>query len=217
MENKEQHELNMKFSIITPTFNRGKYILEAVDSILSQDVDLELIIKDGGDSIEHLLPKDDRIKYVWNKDRGITDAMNQGLKIATGDIISWANDDDILVPGVLKRVEQEMDCEWLYGKIKLTGGGELGQEWSLDKMMKVNIVPQPSVYWTRKALEEVGLMDEENDLASDYAYWIELGKRYTPKFLNEVMATYRIHDDQITSKIPTEQLAQAEKVRNKLK
>jgi glycosyltransferase involved in cell wall biosynthesis len=208
----------MKFNIIMPTYNRPKYIREAVDSILSQYVDLELIIRDGGESIKHLLPEDDRIKYFNEKDGGITDAMNKGLKIATGDIISWANDDDMLVPGILKRVEEEIkDYEWLYGKISLTSGGELGEPWNFERMMKVNIVPQPSVYWTRKAFESAGLMDEENDLASDYAYWIELGKRYTPKFLNEIMATYRVHEDQITSKTPTEQLSQADRVRNKLK
>lgn len=207
-----------KFSIIMPTYNRPKYIREAVDSILSQDVDLELIIMDGGESIKHLLPEDDRIKYFNQKDKGITDAMNKGLKIATGDILSWANDDDMLVPGILKEVEEEMkDCQWLYGKISLTNGGELGERWDKERMWKVNIVPQPSVYWSRYAFNEVGLMDEENDLASDYAYWIKLGILYTPKFLDKIMAIYRVHDDQITSKIPTEQLAQAERVRNKLK
>lgn len=207
-----------KFSIIMPTYNRPKYIREAVDSILSQDVDLELIIMDGGESIKHLLPEDDRIKYFNQKDKGITDAMNNGLKIATGDILSWANDDDMLVPSILKEVEEEMkDCQWLYGKISLTNGGELGEKWDKERMWKVNIVPQPSVYWSRYAFNEVGLMDEENDLASDYAYWIKLGILYTPKFLDKIMAIYRVHDDQITSKIPTEQLAQAERVRNKLK
>lgn len=208
----------MKFSVVMPTYNRPKYIREAVDSILSQDVDLELIIMDGGESIKHLLPEDDRIKYFNQKDKGITDAMNNGLKIATGDILSWANDDDMLVPGILKEVEEEMkDCQWLYGKISLTSGGELGERWDKQRMWKVNIVPQPSVYWSRYAFNEVGLMDEENDLASDYAYWIKLGILYTPKFLDKIMAIYRVHDDQITSKIPTEQLAQAERVRNKLK
>lgn len=208
----------MKFSIIMPTYNRPKYIREAVDSILSQGVDLELIIMDGGESIKHLLPEDDRIKYFNQKDKGITDAMNNGLKIATGDILSWANDDDMLVPGILKEVEEEMkDCQWLYGKISLTSGGELGERWDKERMWKVNIVPQPSVYWSRYAFNEIGLMDEENDLASDYAYWLKLGTLYNPKFLDKIMAIYRVHDDQITSKIPTEQLAQAERVRNKLK
>lgn len=199
-----------------PTFNRGEYILDAVNSILNQKVELELIIKDGGESIEHLLPKDDRIKYIWNKDRGITDAINQAMEVSTGDIISWANDDDILEDGILEIVEKEITGhEWLYGKIALTSGGELGSEWDLQRMLKVNIVPQPTVYWTRKAMEEVGKMDETNDLVSDYDYWLRLGMKYTPKFLNMTMARYRVHEGQITSQIPEEQLAQAEKVRQK--
>ena len=56
-------------------------------------------------------------------------------------------------------------------------------------------------------------MDEENDLVSDYDYWLRLGSKFNPKFLDMIMAEYRIHDGQITSRIPQEQLAQADNVR----
>lgn len=71
-------------SVLMPTFNRPNFIRGAVEAILAQDYpDFEIIVKDGGESIEHLLPSDPRVKYIWNKDRGITDAMNQAMKAAS--------------------------------------------------------------------------------------------------------------------------------------
>lgn len=210
----------MKISVLIPTFNRPQFIRGAVDAILSQDYDnFEIIIKDGGDSIEHLLPKDDRIKYIWNKDRGITDAMNQAMRVATGDLFVWANDDDRITPGTFKYVVDNIgDAKWAYGYINMTNGREnitWGQPWNYETLKLTNIVPQPSVYWTREAYEKVGEMCEEQDLTSDYEYWLRLGKHFEPKFFNRIMADYTLHKDQITQKIMGEQLRQANETKKK--
>lgn len=209
----------MKISVLIPTFNRPQFIRGAVDAILEQEGDFEIIIKDGGESIEHLLPKDPRIKYIWNKDRGITDAMNQAMKVAKGDIFVWANDDDRITPGTFKYVLENIgDAKWAYGYIKMTNGKDemrWGEEWDYKKLKQNNIVPQPSVYWTREAYEEVGEMCEEQDLTSDYEYWLRLGSKYEPKFFDRIMADYTIHKDQITQKIMGEQLKQAGETKKK--
>lgn len=209
-----------KISVLIPTFNRPNFIRGAVEAILSQDYDnFEIIIKDGGESIEHLLPKDDRIKYIWNKDRGITDAMNQAMKEATGDIFVWANDDDRITPGTFKYVVENIgDDKWAYGYINMTNGKESiiwGQPWNYETLKLTNIVPQPSVYWTREAFEEVGYMCEEQDLTSDYEYWLRLGSKFEPKFFDRIMADYTLHKDQITQKIMGEQLRQANETKKK--
>jgi len=210
----------MKISALIPTFNRPQFIVSAVEAILNQDYsDFEIIIKDGGEPIGHLLPKDDRIKYIWNKDRGITDAMNQAMKAATGDVFVWANDDDRITPGTFKFVSENLkDNKWGYGFIEMVSGdaGMLwGDKWDYKKLLNGNFVPQPSVYWTREAYEEVGEMDETNDLVSDYEYWLRLGSKYSPVFWDRVMAYYTIHKDQITQKIMGEQLRQANEVKKK--
>ena len=153
----------MKISVLIPTFNRPQFIRGAIDAILAQDYsDFEIIVKDGGESIEHLLPKDDRIKYIWNKDRGITDAMNQAMKVSTGDIFVWANDDDRITSGTFQYVIDNIgDAKWAYGYIRMTNGKDeirWGEPWNYERLKKNNIVPQPSVYWTREAYEEVGEM-----------------------------------------------------------
>lgn len=197
-----------------PTFNRRDLILESVNSVLSQDYDdFELIIKDGGEPIFDILPKDPRIKYIWGKDRGITDAMNQAMKIAEGDVFNWCNDDDLMKEGTLKYISENLgDSKWCFGKIEQSNGEVSGRAWNLNEMLRRNIVPQPSVFWTREAMNEVGLMSEDEDLVSDYEYWLRLGSKFEPLFLDRVMALYRIHPNQITATIPQEQLAQAGRV-----
>lgn len=207
----------MKISVLLPTFNRPQFIVGAIEAILRQDYsDFEIIVKDGGDSIEHLLPKDTRIAYYWGKDRGITDAMNQVMRASSGDIMVWANDDDRITEGTFKYVIDNIgDYQWLVGKIQMTNGSTMGGGYSYNELLKCNIVPQPAVYWTRKAYETVGEMDEANDLASDYEYWLRLGSKFEPFVTDRILAEYTIHKDQITSKIPNQQLQQAENIRQK--
>jgi glycosyltransferase involved in cell wall biosynthesis len=204
-------------SVLMPTFNRPDFIRGAIDAILTQDYsDFEIIVKDGGESIEHLLPTDPRIRYIHNKDRGITDAMNQAMKAAKGDIFVWANDDDRITHGTFKYVVENIgDYKWLFGKIKLTTGQTMGGGYSYQELLKANIVPQPAVYWTREAMEEVGYMSEEQDLVSDYEYWLRLGAEFEPKVVDRILAEYTIHNDQITSKIPAQQSTQANIVSQK--
>lgn len=90
----------MKFSIITPSYNQGRFLESTVQSVLSQDYpNLEYIIIDGGstdDSVAIVKKFDHRIAYwVSEKDKGQSHAFNKGLKKATGDIIGWLNSDDV--------------------------------------------------------------------------------------------------------------------------
>ena len=202
-----------KFSILMPTFNRQQFIGKSVQAILEQDYDnWELIIQNGGDAID--IPKDDRIKVFNEKDNGITDAMNRAMRRATGDIFAWNNDDDLLAEDTLKFIDKNLYTEWCCGKIQFSDGRLYGG-YDSKLLRETNVIAQPSVFWTRRAYEIVGEMDEENDLVSDYEYWLRLDSKLVPQFFDRIMAYYTIHPDQITSKIPNEQLAQALKVRQK--
>jgi len=94
------------FSIITVTLNPGDDLKRTVESVLKQDFrDFELIIKDGGstDGTEHLQWDDDRIHRITRSDKGIFDAMNQALDLATGEYINFLNAGDLLYsPEVLQ-------------------------------------------------------------------------------------------------------------------
>lgn len=90
----------MKISIITATFNSGKTVRDTIESIIHQtNPDWELIIKDGG-SKDNTLDicreySDERIRIVTSPDKGIYDAMNQGIAATTGDVIGILNSDDM--------------------------------------------------------------------------------------------------------------------------
>lgn len=210
-----------------PTYDRPSLIIDSVNSILKQDYEnWELIIKDGGTyDIFDLVPKDKRIIYIYGKDAGITHAVNQAFTLATGHIFHWFNDDDVMAPGTLSFVAENMEeYAWLYGRVLMTQNpldsdpiGEIwGEDWDYDKLCtQYNFVPQPASFWTEKASWMVGPFDDMHDLTSDYDYWIRMGNNYTPKVVNRILAYYRVHPGQITHKNNPEQARQAEETRKR--
>jgi glycosyltransferase involved in cell wall biosynthesis len=101
----------MKISIITPSYNQGKYIEDAIHSVLQQNYpDFEHIIVDGAstdDTVERL-KKYPHLIWVSEKDKGQSNALNKGFRMATGDIICWLNCDDFYLPGTFHRVVNEI-------------------------------------------------------------------------------------------------------------
>ena len=95
----------MKFTIITVCFNSEKYISDAIESVLNQTYsDIEYIIIDGNstdttiDIIKKYVPLfNGKLKWLSEKDKGLYDAMNKGIKLATGDVIGLINSDDLFM------------------------------------------------------------------------------------------------------------------------
>ena len=104
----------MKINILTVSLNAGVELLSTVNSVLEQEeVDYELIIKDGGskDGSLEQLPQDDRIQICISKDSGIYDAMNQAKKYMTGDFALYLNCGDVFYDAkVLKSIVDYIDC-----------------------------------------------------------------------------------------------------------
>ena len=96
-----------KVSIITPSYNQGQFIEETILSAKNQDYpNIEHIVIDGNstDSTLDILHKyDNDIIWISEPDRGQSDALNKGFRIATGEIIGWLNSDDIYLPGAVKK------------------------------------------------------------------------------------------------------------------
>ena len=98
----------MKISIITPTFNSARYLRDSLGSILAQrgeGFEVESIVIDGGSAdgtVDYLRGLNDpRVRWVSEKDRGQSDAINKGLAMAGGDVVAWLNADDLYTPGAL--------------------------------------------------------------------------------------------------------------------
>lgn len=97
----------MRFSVITPSFRNSNWLKLCVASVADQKVDLQHIVQDAGsdDGTLDWLPHDKRVKAFVEKDQGMYDAVNRGLKKADGEILSYLNCDEQYLPGALEAVE----------------------------------------------------------------------------------------------------------------
>lgn len=207
-----------KISIITPSFNQVDFIERTIKSVVEQDYpNLEYIIKDAGstdgsvDIIKDYAQRHPQIiKWISKKDKGQTDGINQGLRMATGEILAYLNSDDTLAPGVLKKVvdffQKNPKTMWLTGKCRIVN--EDDQEirswvtvyknfwlrwYRYQTLLILNYISQPATFWRREALEKVGYFDLHKHYAFDYDYWLRLGKKYPLGIIWQPLANFRVH------------------------
>jgi glycosyltransferase involved in cell wall biosynthesis len=97
---------NMRFSIVTPSFQNSRWLRQCIASVADQNVDVEHIIQDPGstDGTLDWLPSDPRIRLFVEKDKGMYDAINRGWRRASGDIVAHLNCDEQYLPGALSDV-----------------------------------------------------------------------------------------------------------------
>ncbi|MGM7719637.1 glycosyltransferase [Metabacillus sp. Hm71] len=202
-------------TVITPSYNQGKFIEETIESVLQQDYPfIEYIVIDGAstdNTLEILSKYTDRIKWISEPDQGQSNALNKGLSMAKGSIIGWLNSDDLYCPGAIKRVvetfQQHPDISGVYGPIKDidTNGNVIGEY--LSKNFQYSLLPhacfiaQPSCFMKKQMLIDVGGFDETLKHCMDYELWMRAGKNH--KFLNITLphlACNRNHTDTKTNK-----------------
>ncbi|MBO9200147.1 MULTISPECIES: glycosyltransferase family 2 protein [Niastella] len=206
-----------KITIITPSYNQGDFIEETILSVIKQDYpNIEYIVTDGGSTdktVDILRKYDDRISYwVSEPDKGQADAINKGLKKATGDIIAFINSDDYYEPGTFKFVAEEYKKghHWIIGSVRNfrveTGESYIIQQKTnnqvFDWLLRVNENHQPGNFWSRKVLEQVGYMDEKLHYSFDWEYWVRfVVNKFEPVVHNDqVLANFRLHNDSKTVK-----------------
>lgn len=116
----------MKFSIVMPSYNQARFVEAAIQSVLSQECDdLEVLFIDGGstDGTMEIVEKyRDRLAVcVSEPDQGQSDALHKGFCRATGDVLTWLNTDDLMLPGALSGVTRaaraDPECEWFMGNV----------------------------------------------------------------------------------------------------
>ena len=225
-----------KISIITPSYNQGKFIERTIKSVLDQDYPhLEYIVMDGGSSdgtVEILKKYDARLKWLSQKDNGQSAAINEGIRMSTGDIIAYLNTDDTYEAGALKQVADiftgDPSVMWLTGRCRIIDENDLEirrliskyknlllNHYSYQLLLVTNPISQPSTFWRRQIVEEYGLFDEDEHLAMDYEYWLRIGKQYPPKILDSFLSSFRIHHSSKSSgsflKMPRQELLIARK------
>lgn len=204
-----------KISIITPSFNQGYYIEETILSIIGQGyANLEYIIIDGGstDSTVEVIKKyQSQITYwVSEKDKGQSDAINKGLKMATGDVVAWLNSDDVYAPGTLQAVAEAFianpSAGIVYGDVESFFPDGRTELWTnnfepKDFFSRVSI-HQPAVFWKRALHETFGYLDESFYYLMDYDLWARIFFNVPSVRIDKTLARFRVHDSAKTGNNP---------------
>ena len=214
-------------SIITPTLNQGQYIQQTIESVLTQDYPhIEFVIVDGGstDNTEKILSNyKNHIKYIRKKGSSQTNAINYGLKIAKGDIVTYLNSDDFYQPHALKKVVgyfvEHDKAMWLTGlcqivdekNIPIRGDSNM-YKIMFPKCMRprltreiVQYVGQPATFWRRRVHQEIGYFDETLRYTMDYDFWMRLFHLYPLHFIDDTLASFRVHKNSKTFRDPAGQ------------
>ena len=221
--NKNNSNLSRKkVSIITPVYNQSKYIEQTIKSVLNQKYNsLEYIVIDGGSTdgtIEIINKYKDSISYFEScTDKGQSNAINKGMKQATGDILAWVNGDDILLPGALESIvsyfELNPDVDVIYGdRIIINSDGlDIGR-WVLPRhsdkvLLWVDFIPQESIFWRRSIWDKIGSnINESFNFALDWEMLLRMlhaGAKFShlPRFIG----AFRVHPEQKTQTLMSTQ------------
>jgi len=175
----------MKVSIITVVYNNRKYISGAIESVLSQIyTDIEYIIVDGGSTdgtIEVTNSYKSNIsKFISEPDNGIYDAMNKGIKLATGDIVGFLNSDDFypnerVISEVVNTFENN-DIACLYGDLIYVNANNINkivrywksQSYKNGLFKKGWHPPHPTFFVKKEIYEKYGYFNVNYKIAGDY-------------------------------------------------
>ncbi|SNB46610.1 glycosyltransferase family 2 protein [Geobacter sp. DSM 9736] len=202
-------------SVITPSFNQGKYIEETIKSILAQDYPrIEYIVVDGAstDKTLAILERyEGRLHLISKPDRGQTEALNKGFRLARGEIVCWVNADDLLLPGAISTAvasfSENPDCMLVYGDGHLIDEAgtflsrfPYARPFDLWKLMRIeSFILQPTTFFRKCALEEIGYLDESYNWCMDWDLWIRLGSRFPVRYIPQPFASARLHRQTKTS------------------
>lgn len=193
-------------SVITPSYNQGKYIEKTILSIIEQDYpNIEYIIMDGGstdETIELIKKYENKISY-WEskKDRGQGHAINKGFSIASGDIYCWINSDDYFLEGVFKKVAQSFintKADAVYGNCYNLKNEVLEKYYSriiFDRYLCIPGIAQPSVFWKSSIHQPIW---EDLHCTLDFELWMRMLKGTKKKFLDEFLSVALVHGESKT-------------------
>lgn len=205
----------MKFSIITPSYNQGRFLSDCIDSVRTQSgVEVEHIVTDAGSTDETLevLASNPHLKWKSEPDGGMSDGINKGFRQATGEWLMWLNCDDYLLPGALEKVADFIrghpeadivhgDC--IYVKEDKT---PIRRKYDTpvderDLLFVGCVIPSTSAFYRREIIAGGHLLDVNYRNCMDWEYYLRLMRLgYRFGYLPEALAGFRWYEDSTTQR-----------------
>jgi glycosyltransferase involved in cell wall biosynthesis len=216
------------FSVITPSWNQGKFLRGCIGSVLAQgDPGFEHLIFDNcsDDESASVVREFPHVAFVSEPDRGQSDAVNKGLASASGEIVCWLNSDDEYAPGAFRHLRQafgDPDVHVVFGDVRQISydgqadtvlAGRFGSRLDFIRWWRSDIqLHQPAVFFRRTVAEAMGPLREDLHYAMDYEYWWRLSERFVFHRLPEVLAVQHRQPDSKTIRAWPEVLRERERV-----
>jgi glycosyltransferase involved in cell wall biosynthesis len=206
----------MKFSVVVPSFNQGRFLEQTIRSVVEQRTSaVELVVRDGGsndESVSILKRYDASIaSWVSKPDGGQTAALNAGMSVVSGDYVGWLNSDDYYLPGAFEAAAERFAApdrpDVVFGySVTVDQVGRVLREnrhddFSLEALATLGMdVNQQAMFWRRELCDRVFPLDESLRFCMDLQFLVRLaesGARFgrLPCF----MGAFRLHGESKTS------------------
>lgn len=200
----------MKISIITVVWNNAKTIKDAINSVLNQSYkDIEYIVIDGSSAdgtIDIVQSYGDKIKFISEKDNGLYDAMNKGIRMATGDVVGILNSDDFYASDkILQIVADEFlkgNIDSVYANLEYIDANDpkrVIRYWRSKKyqegLFRSGWHPAHPTFFVKKEIyEKYGVFDLSFKIAADYELMLRFFEKckITSSYVDEVFVKMRI-------------------------
>jgi len=204
-----------KISIVTPSYNQAQFLERTILSVLNQNYpNLEYIIIDGGstDGSVEIIKKYEKYLSYWvsEPDKGQSDALNKGFKIATGEILAWLNADDTYLPKVLHLVvsflKKYSNIDMLYGRCYIVDSNDriLREAKTMpfspiDYVYGLLSIPQQAAFWRRDIFLKAGPLNTKNYTCMDYELFVNfIRSGANIIYVDKLLANFRLHPQSIS-------------------
>ena len=206
----------MHVSVIIPTYNRKHTLKRAIQSVrIQSSPPFEIIVVDDGsndgtkDWVKQEYPD---IKYIYQKNSGVSSARNKGIKIARGDWIALLDSDDEWLPNKLNeqinKIKLNLDVKILHSnEIWIRNGVRVNQMkkhkkfggYIFEKCLDMCRISPSSVMLKKAIFDDIGNFDESLKICEDYDLWLRITSKYPVCFLDiPLIKKYGGHSDQLS-------------------
>jgi glycosyltransferase involved in cell wall biosynthesis len=201
-----------RVSVVIPTYNRARLLVEAIDSVLAQNYPrLEVIVVDDGSTDETpavVAGYGTAVRFFRQANAGAAHARNRGIELATGELVAFLDSDDLYLPGKLLEQARQFQADpalvMVYGWFSILddqGRTRLGRRCGLSGRIGRALlsrcmqgpVATPTVMVRRDALQAVGGFDETMHLSEDIDLWCRLARRGPVGLIPRVLVEVRRH------------------------